>query len=433
MKQKDRIAYVIEAGFEYFISLFVTSTMLGYILDTLGFSDAMQGIISTVATFTCGAQLFALVLTNQRRKRIVTIGHLINQTCFILLYLLPIFPLSPTAKTAILVVLLISGHLINNAINPAKITWLMSAVPNESRGRFTAIKEMVSLSGGILVSLIFGRVADVFRSTDGTPTTPYYVICASALILMTLIHTVSLLISTEKPLPVPKQRPTFGKTFSRMVRNRSLVKVIGVGMMWNIASALSVSFFASYQREELAFSFTLIAWITTASSICRIVVSPILGRIADRHSFATSMTVSFSMVAVGFLAVVFTTPETRWLYLVYACLHAFAMAGINSGVINLIYDYVPDRDRATAMGIKNAMGGILAFFTALGSGLILARIQANGGLQIFGMTLYAQQFLAFLSCAMTLILIIYMRTVIAPLHKITEDTPVEQNEQIKVP
>ena len=139
------------------------------------------------------------------------------------------------------------------------------------------------------------------------------------------------------------------------------------------------------------------------------------------------------MVAVGFLAVVFTTPETRWFYLVYACLHAFAMAGINSGVINLIYDYVPDRDRATAMGIKNAMGGILAFFTALGSGLILARIQANGGLQIFGMTLYAQQFLAFLSCAMTLILILYMRTVIAPLHKITEDTPVEQNEQIKVP
>ena len=104
------------------------------------------------------------------------------------------------------------------------------------------------------------------------------------------------------------------------------------------------------------------------------------------------------------------------------------MAGINSGVINLIYDYVPDRDRATAMGIKNAMGGILAFFTALGSGLILAKIQANGGLQIFGITLYAQQFLAFLSCAMTLILILYMRTVIAPLHKITEDTPVEQNE-----
>ena len=62
-----QIAYIIEAGFEYFISLFVTGTMLGYILDTLGFSDALQGIISTVATFTCGAQLFALVSTARKR------------------------------------------------------------------------------------------------------------------------------------------------------------------------------------------------------------------------------------------------------------------------------------------------------------------------------------------------------------------------------
>ena len=65
MQRNDRttrIAYIIEAAFEYFISLFVTSTMLGYILDTMGFSDALQGIISTVATFTCGAQLFAILL-----------------------------------------------------------------------------------------------------------------------------------------------------------------------------------------------------------------------------------------------------------------------------------------------------------------------------------------------------------------------------------
>ena len=81
LRNKDkttRIAYIIEAGFEYFISLFVTGTLLGYMLKSLGFSDAMQGIISTVATFTCGAQLFALVLTNKKVKKLVTVGHLIN-------------------------------------------------------------------------------------------------------------------------------------------------------------------------------------------------------------------------------------------------------------------------------------------------------------------------------------------------------------------
>ncbi len=422
MKQNDkitRIAYIIEAGFEYFISLFVTSTMLGYILDSLGFSDALQGIISTVATFTCGAQLFAVAFTGRRRKHIVTTGHLINQLCFVLLYLLPIFEFPPVIKTVVFLVLLFGGHIINNAINPAKITWLMSSVENEKRGQFTAVKEMVSLAGGIAVSLVFGAVADTFRDGMGMPTGPYYVICAAALAAMTVIHTVTLLVSGEKQ-EICEQKTSVRDAVLRMAHNREFVRVVGVGVMWNVASALSVSFYASYVRQELAFSFTVIAAITTVGSIVRIVVSPFLGRLADKYSFATSMTVSFAVVGAAFLAMVFAAPQTRWLYPVYICLHAFAMAGINSGVINLIYDYVPPDDRAVAMGVKNALGGILGFFTALVSGFILGKIQVAGGFHVFGATLYAQQVLSVLSFVATIALVIYMRKVIAPLHKLGE-------------
>jgi MFS family permease len=423
MQRNDRvtrIAYVIEAAFEYFISLFVTGTMLGYILDTLGFSDALQGIISTVATFTCGAQLFAIFLSG-RRKRIVTIWHSINQLCFVLLYLFPIVNLPANVKSILLLILLFMGHILNNAINPSKITWLMESVPNRMRGRFTAWKEMISLAGGMIVSLVFGRIADIYRDADGMPTTPYYVICTAALLIMMLIHTATLIVSTEKE-PIKCSNPSIKETLYRMAHNTRLIRVIGVGMLWNFASALSVSFFASYLREELAFSFTVIAAISTVGSLCRIAISPLLGKIADRYSFATSMTLSFAMAALAFLAVSFTTPQTRWLYLAYISLYSFSMAGINSGVINLIYDYVAPEDRQSAMGIKNAIGGILAFFTALASGTILAYIQSAGGLVLFGIRIYAQQILALLSCVVTLLLILYMRRVIAPMQRIDENT-----------
>lgn len=418
MKKSDkitRVAYIIEAGFEYFISLFVTSTMLGYILDMLGFSDALQGIISTVATFTYGAQLFAFLLNGRRKKRIVTVGHFINQACFVILYLLPIFNIPATVKPFLLMALLFTGHIINNAINPSKITWLMGSVPNENRGSFTAVKEMISLAGGIVVSLGFGAIADIFRDEAGMPTKPYYVICTAAMMVMMIIHTVTLLVSEEKPEPAVSV--PIRKTVGRMIHNRDLIKVISVGIIWNIVSALSVSFFVSYLRQELAFSFTIIAVLSTAASICRIAVSPLLGRIADRYSFATSMTLSFAVVAVGFLAMVFTVPETRWLYLVYACLNAFAMAGINGGLINLIYDYVGNSERGVAMGVQNALGGILGFLATLVSGFILGKVQQAGGLYILGTKLYAQQLLAFMSFVGTVILIVYMRAVIAPLHK----------------
>jgi len=335
------------------------------------------------------------------------------------IYLLPLFNLTPLVKTVLLVTLLFVGHIINNAVTPSMITWYMTAVPNEHRGRFTAIKEMISLAGGIAVSFVFGRIADIYRDADGMPTHTYYVICAIALLVMMLIHTATHVVADEKP-PADTERASFKETLYRIARNKSFIKVVAVGAFWNVASALSSSFFASYLREELAFSFTLISIFAILGSFSRILLSPVLGRIADKYSFATSMTISFILAALGFLAIVFTSPETRWLYIAYSCLHGFAMAGINSGVINFVYDYVEPADRAAAMGTKNALGGILVFLTALFSGAILSGIQKSDGIHLLGFTVYAQQFLALLSFFATVLLIIYMRIVIAPMRRVCD-------------
>ena len=420
IEQKDkrtRIAYIIEAGFEHFISLFVTGALLEYLLSTLGFSDGLKGILSTVAAFACSAQFFTFFLVGRRKKKLVTIGHLIYQLCFTCLYLMPIFPIDPSLKPVILVVLLISGHIIHNAINPTKIAWLMTSVPNSTRGRFTSLKEMISLAGGIILSLSMGQIAETFKDESGNPTETYYIICVSALIVMTVIHTLSMIFSNEKDGD-SRKKVSVKEALGRIVKNKNLVKVIIVGIVWNIANHIANSFYASYLRGELGFDLVIISYISMGASLCRIAVSPLLGKIADKYSFATSMTLSFSLVAVGYVAVVFTAPATRWVYLVYAALHAFAMAGINSGVINLIYDYVTPDDRAVAMATKNAISGIFAFFTALISGIILDNIQQAGGVNLFGLNLYAQQFLSIFAALATVILIIYMRVVIVPMKKI---------------
>ena len=235
-----------------------------------------------------------------------------------------------------------------------------------------------------------------------------------------LIHTVTLLVSAERPMP-KRPKASVGKVIKRIFTSADLLKVIGVGVLWNLASGLSVSFFASYAREELAFSFTVITIISTVGSFARIFASPVIGRLADKRSFSFSMTVCFAIIAVGFLSVCFTTPETRWIYIVYTCLHGIAYAGINSGVINLIYDYVVPEDRAVALGIKNSIGGIVGFLAALVSGAILAGIQAKGGFRIFGLNLYAQQVLSFMSFVAVVLLIVYMRFVVMPMRRVEVD------------
>ena len=367
-------------------------------------------------------------MSGKRVKGMCAIGNTVNQVCFVVLYLFPLISMTPRLRTTLLVILLITGHIINNAVRPSKLTMYMDSVPSGTRGSFTAVKEMISLAGGIIVSLIMGRIADTFRSADGLPTREYYVICAITLALMTLIHTLSVVVATEKPAKDTEKVP-LKETVKRIAKNKNFIKVVVVGLIWHAASAFSISFFASYLREELAFTFTVIAVLTTVSSVARILASPILGKIADKHSFATSMTIAFILAGLGFLTMVFTSPETRWLYIAYACFYGFAMAGINSGVINFVYDYVEHQDRATAMGVNSALGGILSFFVALLSGAIMSTIQKNGGFNLFGASLYAQQVLSILSCVATVILIVYMRKVIAPLKRVEEiENALEEQE-----
>ena len=422
--RRTRIAFVIQQSFEYFIGMFVSGTFLGYILESLGFSDAEQGVILTVATFTCGAQLFALVTTGHRAKRIATIGHLINQLCFVALYLLPIGQsISPEIKAIIFVVLLFAGHILNNAVNPAMIAMYMDAVPDSTRGSYTAVKEMISLAGGVAVSLGLGWIADTFCtvSVDGvkTPTPQYYVICCIAVFVMMAIHTASLLMAHEKP--VEKKKVSLGRVVKHMFTDKDLFKVVVVGVLWNIASGISVSFFASYLRVELGFDLFMISLISNLGIICRIVASPIMGRIADKKSFSFSMTLSFILIGIGFLGNIFVAPgPMKWIYLVYTCMNGFAMGGINSGVINLIYDYVDPADRAAAMGIKNALGGIIGFFATLLSSFLLGQIQLlpNKTVDILGIPMYAQQVLSAISLLVIVGLVIYMRLVIAPMRKV---------------
>lgn len=416
-RKMTRVAFAAEEALNYFITIFVTGTFLGYLLSALGFSDAMQGVISTVATLSHGAQLFALAITGKRVKRTVTVAMILNQIAFITVYLLPIFNLDSGVKSAIFVCFLIVGNLLNNSVLPARLVWLMKSVDHDKRGSFTAVKEMISLAGGVVVSLALGFIADLFRSPDGTPTSEYYVICSLALIVMSVLHTVTLLVchdsdTDEKPIPIKV-------AVKSLIGNKSIAKIMVIDILWQVSLGISTPFYPSYQREELAMSFTLITVISTIGLFARIAVSPIMGKIADKKSFTYSMTLCLVMQCIAYIGAIFTSVgDARWFYIVYSCFAGFAMAGMNSGFLNLVYDFVRPEDRAVAIGVKAAVGGTLGFVSTLISGFVLDEIQKAGGVKIFGRSLYAQHVLSAVSLAVLILAVVYMNKVVKKMKNI---------------
>jgi MFS family permease len=100
------------------------------------------------------------------------------------------------------------------------------------------------------------------------------------------------------------------------------------------------------------------------------------------------------------------------MFVIYRLLNSVAMAGINSGCINLVYDYVaPDR-RVSALALQNTVAGTAGFLTTLIAGMFVDFVQESGNL-IFGLPIYAQQALAVISLILCVLIVLYLRLVVA--------------------
>ncbi|MBO7297667.1 MAG: MFS transporter [Clostridia bacterium] len=411
----SRFLYILEAAFEYFISLLVAGAYLAKVTSAIGISDSVTGILSSFVSLGCGFQMIAVFLANKRPvKRWVTILHSVNQLAFALIYLVPFISVPQWAKTLFFIGLLLTGHIVNNIVNSPKINWFMSLVDDNKRGRFTANKEIVSLIGGMIFTFIVGQVMDACEAAGNIKAA--FIFCGVGIFVLMLLHTATLIFSKEKPVDEKEKKPT-KQVLSGLVKDKNLWKVVMVSVLWNVSHYVATPFYGTYQINELGFSMTFVSLLSAGYSILRATCSRPMGKIADKTSFAKMLNICFIVAMVGFAINIFTTPANgKILYTAYYLCYAVAMAGINSGSINLIYDYVDKENRMGAFAFKSAIAGIAGFLTTLACSPLVAYIQANGN-TFMGLRVYAQQVTSALAVLLIGVLLIYLNTVVRKMKK----------------
>ena len=87
------------------------------------------------------------------------------------------------------------------------------------------------------------------------------------------------------------------------------------------------------------------------------------------------------------------------------------MGGINSALINLVFDYVDPDKRADSLAISQAASGLAGFLITLAISPLVTTIQ-RGGNTILGVTVYAQQAITVISLIFTVLAIIYIKAVL---------------------
>lgn len=423
--KRSRLAYIIEAALEYFISLLVTGAFLSTLLLQNGIPDHLIGTISAVGSLTGLLQIFSVFFARIRRvKGVVTLMMLFNQLFFSLLYLIPFIDIPSNVKTVLFIVLLFGAQILASLATPSKTNWLTSLVDRKKLGSFTAKKEIVSLIGGMTFSMLMGRMVDHYKAAGEELTA--FILCGITIFSLCILHTVTMLVM-KKPEPVVESEASTTKGTQILNDLRALWKskpfraLVLMQVAWSSATLFSTSYFSVYEIQNLGFSMTFIATLAMAGSISRIIVSPFIGRFADKNSWSKTLILCVSIASMAFLINSFCNPSNgSVVYAIYTCLYAISMAGINGGMVNITFDFIPSELRTSALGFKAAIGGVCGFLASILGGRVVSAVQANGN-QVFGMTIYAQQILSFVAFLVSVFLVVFIKKTLDHLPKLKQD------------
>lgn len=403
---RSNALYVIADAVHYLITILITSTYLAKLTGALGFSDSLTATITSCVALGYTFQLLAMSLFKKGRvKGKVTILYTLSTTLFLILYTIPFIKISPQIRSFVFVVFFLIGNFILNAVFPAKTNMYMSFVPDNQRGQFTALREAVSLVIGIVFQFVMGRVIDHYEAAGDINSA--FVVIAGTLILLALIHFFSLICAPEQE-PQQKEHTPLSKDIKEMFTTKSTVCVILLGALWSICFNISVPFYGTYQVKELGFSMSFIAILSVITAVARIPASFLLGKYADKYSFAKMLRICYVFEGISFLAMVFATPSNgHILFSVYTMCSAIAFGGINSAEINIVYDYVEPEKIMNVISVKQTLYGLSGFGITIAMTPLVNYIQASGN-TLFGFNIYAQQILSAISFVMTMLLILYV-------------------------
>lgn len=410
--KRSRAVYIGQSAFEYFISLLVADAFLAKLLTNIGISDSVIGIVSSLISVAFMFQLVSIFLVSKFKntKKSVVTFKLLSNLMFFGLYLIPFSPFTVEVKTVLVFVCILLAYFSNYIITSVFFKWANSYVDPSTRGKFSAIREMVSLLSGIIFTLAIGFVVDRFEEVGNI--SGAFIFISAAIFILNAIDVISILLIKNEPIKTEKQSHLpMRDIYKNTLGNRNFVNVIIVMILWNGARYMTVGFLGTFKTNDLLLSVGLVQVINMIANLGRFSVSIPFGKYSDKHSFASGLKLAYIIAASSFAVNIFTNNNTWWLIIVHTLLFNISMAGSNQNSLNITYNYVKTDYYVYAMAITNCIGGVVGFGASLVGSRILAHIQANGNI-FMGIPVYGQQLLSLISVVIIVIDVLFIHFVV---------------------
>ncbi len=407
--KRSRSAYVVQCTLEHLLGLMVVDVYLAKLLSHIGLSDAMVGVIASFVSVAFVFQLLAMVIvkTKLSTKKAVIIADCLSQLCFMFLYFIPFLPTAVFVKKLLVILSVVVAYVGKYSVLTLYFKWANTYVQPWKRGIFSANKECISLVCGIVFAAVMGYVIDAFEESKNLETG--FLVIAITLLVINVLNFVCLVrIKDEEKAAQEAMRMRVGDVLSQLKTNKTFIMFVVSSSISALAGGFITGFVGIYKINDLLLSVFVVQIMNIIADFLRLLVSKPFGKFSDRFGFAKGMELAYYLLVVGYFSIIFTTPQTKYLIIIYTVLLATSNAGTYQNSFNIGYQMLPNNLITQAMAIKSVFSGIFSFSGAIIAGVIVNWVQSNNN-TVFGLHLYAQQLLAVIAVIVKILALFLFR------------------------
>ncbi|OPX44293.1 major facilitator superfamily protein [Ruminiclostridium hungatei] len=377
----SRRKFVIEGCLANAIFTLTSGAFLVGYSSYLGASDQFNGIIVALPLLANIIQMFSPLLFERiagRRKLIVALC-LFYRVLLGMMMFVPFMTDSKPARLIILGSMYFVAYCASGFLTPAAASWIISLVPERMRGRYFGVRDMCILASAAVVSLVMGRVLDLFKSHNQDYAG--FVVVFSIALLITILNVATLSRIREPEVKPLDRKLDIKSLISIPLKDRQFRKVVILNIVWNLSVQFALPFFSVYMVNGLRLSYTYIMIIGIILSCAQSYSARVWGRISEKKSWEFTTIVSIAVLGIVHVAWVFINKDTYFFILPFIqVLSGIGWAGVNLSLFNIQFKYAPQEGRTVFVGFNAALAGAAGFISAVAGAVVvggLSNVRVN--------------------------------------------------------
>lgn len=366
--ERNRLLVILEGASARTIFNLTSGAFLVGLLKYMGASDAFCGYVISIPVFAAIIQVLSpMILESLKyRKTMIIIGAMIHRILLSMLIIVPFLPLPSGIKLFIAAIVLFISNLAISFVNPAISNMYVSFVPQNIRGRYFGTRESYILIAATLITLVLGKILDVFNDMGNEGTG--YIIVYCFIFLLTIINFSFFALMKEVPLLHTTERIKLSEIFTLPLKNKKFIRYFIMLIIWNFAVQIASAYFGVYLKSDLSMSYTIITSLSFINAVIYIFSARIWGRFADRNGWSKT-----TMITIGILSICHFTwffasegsPAVLFILILSHITSGMAWSGINVALFNLQFDFTPDEKRTVYIGFSAAISGLIGYISAI--------------------------------------------------------------------